>query len=44
MRCEDNVVHWEEHDPAFGGSRDMARIDCQHMGMHVGQEVIDDHR
>ena len=44
MRREDNVVRREERDPAFGGSRDLERIDRQHMGTHVGREVIYDHR
>ena len=44
VRHEDNVVRQEECDLAFGGSGDLARIDRQHMGTHVGQEVIDNYR
>ena len=44
VRHKDNVVCREERDLVFGGSRDLARIDCQHMGTHVSQEVIDNHR
>ena len=36
VRRENNVVRWEEHDPAFGGSGDLVRVDCQYMGRHVG--------
>ena len=44
MRRENNVVCQEERDPMFGGSGDLTRIDCQHMGRHVGREVTNDHR
>lgn len=44
VRRENNVVRREERDPAFGGSGDLTRIDRQHMGRHVGREVVDDHR
>ena len=36
VRRENNVVRREERDPAFGGSGDLARVDRQHMGRHVG--------
>ena len=36
VRRENNVVRREERDPAFGGSGDLARVDCQYMGRHVG--------
>ena len=36
MRHENNVVHQEECDPVFGGSKDLVRVDRQYMGRHVG--------
>lgn len=42
MSRKDDAVDREERDAAFGGSGNVATIDSEHVGGHVGREVIDD--